>query len=811
MKKKWTVYIINHSHTDIGYTDRQEKIERYHVDFIKQVISIFDSIKTRECKEWDGFKWTCENYWQVENFLKNADEENIKKFKKYVKEGLIDISLNYLNMTELVDEDILKDMISNARKFSDINGFELDSAMIADINGLSWGYSEVLHEQGVNNLFSCLHAHHGLAPLYVKQMPFWWETPKGNKILVWNGEHYMLGNEFFLVPNTRSSYHIIDEFVNDNYTPHFEVTENRLFRYVSYLEEEGYPYDYVPAMISGILSDNSPANPRIMEIINKWNEKYSDKIELKMTTLNGFFKIVRKENDIQTYSGDWNDWWADGVGSTPAPTKIYKDAQRKYHLSKKLDPKNELGKNELLDEFKYKMMMYAEHTWGYSSSVSEPWNTLVNDLDYRKAAYAVNSNQLISRHVDEILANLGEVSIMPDREKIYKIINPHDHKITDSVKVYVEHWEDIDGVYFGENLESRMEVIDIASGEKIDYQVIQTARANEIEFILSLHPKEEKLIRLQKTEFKPSTALRYVYKGSEGVQDIEETPYMQRGNNSYIVQNDYFYIEFDNKSGIKSLKYKNTDKELIHPNSEYSPFVGIYEKTDIRTNPTQERRIMGRNRKGRMVQRDDSKLTDIKIIKDGSVYTTIKLDYKLLGTQMYSVILKVFKKIPKISSIIRIQKQNEWAPENLYVSLPFSLGEDTELFIDKTGCIIRPGIDQLPGTNTEFYLTQNGMVYKNQEESLIVACKDVPLITLGELDSHIIKLCGESTAYKNKEVAYSWVMNNYWETNFKVDLSGFYEFEYLLYYTESQDEVSLFEKCKELSQGLVSFPCKLEK
>ncbi len=116
-----------------------------------------------------------------------------------------------------------------------------------------------------------------------------------------------------------------------------------------------------------------------------------------------------------------------------------------------------------------------------------------------------------------------------------------------------------------------------------------------------------------------------------------------------IIFNDYFYIEFDNKSGIKSLKYKNTDKELIHPNSEYSPFVGIYEKTDIRTNPTQERRIMGRNRKGRMVQRDYSKLTDIKIIKDGSVYTTIKLDYKLLGTQIYSVILKVFKKIPKIS------------------------------------------------------------------------------------------------------------------------------------------------------------------
>ncbi|MEG1311387.1 MAG: hypothetical protein RSD47_05190, partial [Romboutsia sp.] len=109
-----------------------------------------------------------------------------------------------------------------------------------------------------------------------------------------------------------------------------------IFRYINSLEEEGYPYDYVPAMISGILSDNSPANPRIMETINKWNKKYKNEVELKVTTLNEFFKILRKENDIPTYSGDWNDWWADGVGSTPAATKIYKAAIRKYRLLQEL-------------------------------------------------------------------------------------------------------------------------------------------------------------------------------------------------------------------------------------------------------------------------------------------------------------------------------------------------------------------------------------------------------------------------------------------------------------------------------------------
>ena len=36
--KNWTIYLIHHSHTDIGYTERQEKLMKYHKDFILQAI-----------------------------------------------------------------------------------------------------------------------------------------------------------------------------------------------------------------------------------------------------------------------------------------------------------------------------------------------------------------------------------------------------------------------------------------------------------------------------------------------------------------------------------------------------------------------------------------------------------------------------------------------------------------------------------------------------------------------------------------------------------------------------------------------------
>lgn len=85
MEKMWNVYLIHHSHTDIGYTERQEKIMRYHYDFIRQAIEILDDIHSGKTTGCDGFVWQCENHWQIENFYQMADEELKKKFEGLCK------------------------------------------------------------------------------------------------------------------------------------------------------------------------------------------------------------------------------------------------------------------------------------------------------------------------------------------------------------------------------------------------------------------------------------------------------------------------------------------------------------------------------------------------------------------------------------------------------------------------------------------------------------------------------------------------------------------------------------------------------
>lgn len=70
--------------------------------------------------------------------------------------------------------------------------------------------------------------------------------------------------------------------------------------------------------------------------------------------------------------------------------------------------------------------------------------------------------------------------------------------------------------------------------------------------------------------------------------------------------------------------------------------------------------------------------------------------------------------------------------------------------------------------------------------SALIASRDVPLVYMGEMAHHPIRLC-DNRPENNGRPVYSWVMNNLWETNFKMDLSGFCSFQYTLWLSDETD------------------------
>ena len=801
MSKPFTVYLIHHSHTDIGYTDYQEKIEMHHVFYIREVVDILNAAHTTK-PEWLGFKWNCESYWCVERFLAMADERYRADFIRYVKSGEIGLSGSYLNLTELVDAATLSETMAKSRREMERYGISMRSALTCDINGYSWGFADALYENGVTRLLSAIHTHHGYYPLGLRQTPFWWVSPKGNRILAWVGEHYHLGNELGIARQPAFEYNIKDGLDSSEPDP-FRRAERRIKAYRDSLLSTGYSFDFAPVNISGMMTDNGFPNVTIEGFCREYNALHGDEITLRMATLDEFFDAVEASGvEIPSYSGDWTDWWADGIGSTPDVVQHAREAGRKLDALRALDPEGKDAGVRLMDEARYNLIFYTEHTWGFCSSVSQPWDPQVNGLDKRKALFACRANELASRALNNYTFAHGETAPSLLSDFYLTVVNPHARRVTDTAKFALEK-------LFGHH---RFKVADAETGEEIPYQIGSYARGPMLVIQVTLDAGETRKYRLVEVPEGPvGSAERRATRGQEGITDLRfvfDDGLALRGYtvSPYRIETPYFRIRLDEKQGIASIYDKTKDAELVRSDAKYAPFTPIYEVTPA-GHPEREcevRRAMGRNRKSPATKRFAGEVSGIRVTEQGPLSARVEIDYRLEGCEFCSLILTAYHLMPRLDADLRMHKKSVWDPENVYVALPFTAGEGEQFWIEKTGAVLRPRIDQLPGSCTDFYALQGGMAFCGTSGSVVIATPDAPLISMGPLEAHEIVLAGEAGADNIDEV-YGWVMNNFWETNFKVSLGGFHQFRYSLVSTAEKEPADAVQTARETAGAFVSW------
>ncbi|MCI5699005.1 MAG: hypothetical protein MR308_01215 [Lachnospiraceae bacterium] len=793
----FTIYFIHHSHTDIGYTEYQEKVERNQVAYIRHAIRILDRIHADKPR-WKGFIWQCECWWAVEKFLESATALEQEKFWHYVETGEIGLSANYLNMTELIDGEILAKFLKRAGICAAEKGIKVPSAMTADINGYSWGYGDALAEAGVENLLSFVHTHHGRYPLFQKQKPFWWQTPSGKEILVWLGDHYQVGNELGASQLAAVEYTCWEDGLGALEQGDSEKAVRRIFNYVDTLKNQGDSIDFTVVGLSGYLTDNACPSPLTVEFMEKFNREYGNEICLKLVTLDEFFARLREEdkkNPFPKYAGDWTDWWADGVGSTPVHVQHFREAQRDVHLGKLLQKKGIDVNNQLLEAAQSDLMLYAEHTWGHSESVTHPYDPGVARLDLRKGLYAQRANESASRALLLAGENCGTSPFLYGQgEPEFFMINPHDEPVEDTAFFDLE-----------EIPREPIDVVDAESGTPVLFQTGPGPRGLRVYIQAKLEPGEEKAFRIRKKERRlgPTAGMRTSC-GADRVCDIwSEIKKKDSIVSPWRIENDWVRIIFEEEKGVAEIYDKNREMSLLREDRPYAPFTPIYEHTPVPDgNQCRVRKNMGRNRKSMATGRYPGKLTDVQILETGELFDQVKLTWELEGAKACFVLLTVYRKMPKIDVNLQLHKECVQDPENLYLALPFTGGKEDTCWIEKTGCALRPRIDQLPGSCADFYLVQNGVWYTGEKGTVLVNMPDTPLITLGELKCHPILLAGENQ--KNSDILYSWVMNNFWETNFKVDLGGFHQYNYSILSLPDKEQERIRKLSDRINTGVFS-------
>lgn len=801
------IYLMHQTHTDIGYTDRQEKITKYHVDYLKQAIRISEEVNQNPESPYKGFIWNNESFWIIDTFCKYVDEEWKQRLVKAIQRRDIQVTGNYLNLTELVDYNILKKYIGKAKEFGEATGVPVTTGISMDINGWGIGYPDVLIENGITRFFTSVHNHHGFVPLRRKHNLFYWETPKGNKLLVYNGDVYNQGNVSKLVPDVIADFsdgYNTRALINDE---QLEYAKAWLDDYIESVKTQGYDYDFLPMLTKGLLVDNAPPNKHIIESIKAFNSKYKGIYEVEMIGLNDFFDKVEAMNlDIPTYKGDWTDWWSDGFMSTPKAVSLYKEAQRNYEIILSLQKEGFEFNQKLLDELEYNMMMFSEHTWGYFTSVTEPWNKMTIKLDDRNTLFASLANQAADTLLDDYLAANGEMHKAAGRPMRYKVQNPYDKEHKELVKFYINWWEDF-------IIKEGFELYDLSTHKKVDYQTIRVDQKARIEVRTEvvLKPHESKVYEIRGVkEHLRKMPLDPLFVRDERYDYV--SPYLDNTVHAsqFKLESPYLRLEFEPKKGITSFIDKTMNRSLLKSNFEHSLFSPVYEVSEVlykyKFNPeemAETRKNIGRNRKLFSSNITEGVLINTKVLANGPLFARVALKYELPGT-IYSVVeLTVYRNKPQLDISYIVGKDTVWEAESLYFSMPLSLSESETLWLQKNGGLIRPRIDQLPAACTQFYTMKHGYALVSNEGSMMINSFDSPLLYMGKLNAHEILLSGDKEA-KNIDENHIWLMNNYWETNFNTSLGGFYQYDFSILVDKNIKVVEeAIEKVEDLSHRML--------
>ena len=440
-QRKWSVLLVHHSHLDIGYTDTQGSVLQHHLQYLDSVLDLVSA--TDDWPEDAKFRWNVEATWPLLHWIKNRPERDRSRFFDRVREGRIEIcALPFSMHTEAYSIDELARQIRFADELRERYNVLIQTAMQTDVPGATVGLLSSLVDADIRYL-SVAHNYAGRsAPHLVGGQeltrPFYWRAPSGKRLLVWytdspHGSAYMEGNLVGLGEDYQATVEALPGYLAalaESPYPYRGRGENILGWTgpdpSSEVTKVPYPYDVLHLRVQGAFSDN--ASPSIVPagIVREWNERWAYP-QLRLATNSEFFTEAeeRLAGSIETYSGDWTDWWVDGIGSGARHLGFNRRAQADVRTAQTLhtladtltddgaDPWNEI------DEAYESMALFDEHTWG----AANPWMDGLERRESgalqweRKAGFArdayENSNALVRSGIHRLS---GDVPVSVLRE-----------------------------------------------------------------------------------------------------------------------------------------------------------------------------------------------------------------------------------------------------------------------------------------------------------------------------------------------------------------------------------------------------------
>jgi len=377
-----TVYVLPHSHTDIGYTEIQTDIEDKQVQNLLAGMEI--ARQTADYPAGARFVWNVEVLWAADLFLRRLGEDARQQFFEAVKAGQVSLNGMYLNeLTGLCRPEELLRLFKMAAEMGERTSVPVEAAMISDVPGYTWGTVSAMAHAGIRYFSVAPNYFDRIGDILVQweNKPFYWVGPDGHsRVLVWIPFWgYAMSHRYHAM-----TPQLVEDFCNG-------------------LAKRDYPYEVAYVRWAGI-GDNAVPDSSICDFIRDWNETHVSPKFIISSTAEAFRAFeARHGAELPSVAGDWTPYWEDGAGSSALETAMNRASSDRLAQAETvwaLTNPRDYPRAAFEDAWR-NVLLYSEHTWGAWCSISDPFRRETREQWTIKQSYAVaadrQSRDLLSR------------------------------------------------------------------------------------------------------------------------------------------------------------------------------------------------------------------------------------------------------------------------------------------------------------------------------------------------------------------------------------------------------------------------------
>jgi alpha-mannosidase len=523
-------------------------------------------------------------------------------------------------------------------------------------------------------------------------------------------------------------------------------TAARLFDYVRELDERNYPYDMVHVRYT-IVGDNGPTDPELPGFVKMWNEQYASPKLIIATASTMFEEFERRwGQSLPTFAGDITPYWEDGAISTLRELGMARMASERLVQAEAAECI--AGSGPLaparFDQAWRNVHLFDEHTWGAHNSVNDPDNPFAVSQWQVKQAYAVDLDRQSKELLRDALAS-GPTADAVD------VVNTSSWPRTDLVLLSREQSA------HGEN------VVD-AAGQHIPSQRLSTG---ELAFVArSVPPLGMSRFRIQPGKASGSGAVH-----AEGV----------------TIANDSVVARIDPASGaVRSLRTAD-GREFVDTTARFQLNQFLY--------------VPGKNPENVQTPARPR----IEVIERGPVVGVIRITSDAPGCKSLVQEVRVVDGITRVDLVSTMDRKKIREKEAVHIAFPLSVAGGATRCDGGWG-IVRPGADQLPGSCMDYISSGRWLDVSYQASGVTWTMLESPLVEIGAMTDETPAANGYRpwrTSLASGAGFYSYVMNNYWHTNFAADQEGIASIHYALHPHREFDAAEAYKRGVELNQPLL--------